>query len=320
MVEPRYRPIEVGAAEVAFSVDGQRRTFSRTRLPEGFVSWIVEGRNAMYDLLEGHGSAQFFGTHLPVVVTQAADGGFPFNTGNKGVGLAPKPERVDDFCDFYTETFKRYAGKPWEESLSCRLGAVRQFINGPDVSDEVLISLEIFEKKTFANLCRMPLATLHYTGEGPVYRSYQINAVVQIVPPEHPVYRFAFLSRQLFEYDSFHITQTQFPYAYVFFPVEVLDKTPYPRRDGLVKGPPPKEWSEMSLVWEEQVLEQLSLAPAFVQKFIIKVTEEFARTSGNGTVNLAMFSAVRAEYLNGKRARQAQPSPERAAQPGPGAE
>jgi hypothetical protein len=62
-----------------------------------------------------------------------------------------------------------------------------------------------------------------------VYRSFQIDAVVEILTPEHPVYRFAFWSRRLFEHDPFHITQTRFPYAYLFHPSEVRDKTPFAR-------------------------------------------------------------------------------------------
>ncbi len=298
MAEQSFRPIAVGTSELSFSLDGERHCYPRARLPESFVQWIVEGRNAMYDLLEGKGHAPFFGTHLPVVVTYSRGDAFPFNTGNKGVGLAPVLARMDHYCGRYQRTFEQCAEKSWEESLSGRLAAVREFVNGNDVSDEVLISLEIFEKTTFANLCDFPLATLHYTGDGPVYRSYQVNAVVQIVPPEHPVYRFAFLSRQLFEYDSFHITQTTFPYAYIFYPVEVRDKTPYPRRDGQIQGPAPKEWADMSLIWDEEVLEQLIRAPAMIQKFIIRVTDKYARSNGHASVDLPMFNTVRAEHLN----------------------
>ncbi len=72
-------------------------------------------------------------------------------------------------------------------------------------------------------------------GRGPAdffaaHRSFQIDAVVEVLPPEHPVYRFAFWSRRLFEQDPFHITQTRFPYAYLFHPSEVRDKTPFARR------------------------------------------------------------------------------------------
>ncbi len=295
-----YRSITTGEHTLAFALEEEELVFPRVTLPGPFVDWVVEGRKAMYDLLEGRAHAPFFGSHLPVVVTSSRNSAFPFNTGNKGVGLLPVPEKMDDYCDLYQETFRRAREEPWEERLKSRLDAVRRFITSEDISNEALVSLEIFEKTTFSNLADYPIATLHYTGDGPIYRSFQINAVVQIVPPEHPVYRFAFLSRQLFEYDSFHITQTMFPYAYIFYPTEVRDKTPFPRREDSPAPARPAVWSEMTLIWDDVVLEQLIRAPTAIQRFIIKVTEKFARERGETSVGTEMFEAVRANYLRGK--------------------
>ncbi len=229
-VRPSFKPIEVSPSEVAFRADGKRHAFSRVRLPESFMEWMLEGRRAMYDRLEGKGSASFFGTHLPVVVTWCRHEPFPFNSGNKGVGLVPVADKLAQYSDLYEHTFESCRDIPWQESLPQRLAAVRRLLSEGDVSDRMLASLEIFEKRTFGNICDFPIATLHYTGSGPVYRSFQINTVVEVVPMGEPAHRFAFWSRRLFEYDSFHITQTKFPYAYVFHPVEVRDKTPK-RRD-----------------------------------------------------------------------------------------
>lgn len=297
-IQQRFTGIDVRESDLGYTHGGNTHTYPRERLPPEFTQWMIEGRRAMYDLLEGNASAPFFGSHLPVVVTYNRDGGFPFNTGNKGVGLMPLPEKVDDYSDLYEETYMRCHDMPWEESLPHRLKAVRGFIESEDVSDEALVSLEIFEKTTFANLAANPIATLHFTGDGPMYRSYQINAVVQVVPPEHPVYRFTVLSRQLFEFDDFHITQTQFPYAYIFYPVQVVDKTPYAREAAEMTKAVPKAWADMTLVWEESVLRQLRRAPSVIQKFIIKATEEFARENGKSGINEEMFHAVRARYMN----------------------
>lgn len=302
-MESKWKMIDVREQELSYSLHDQHRVHPRERLPQTFSDWMIEGRRAMYDLLEGNASAPFFGSHLPVMVTQNREGDFPFNTGNKGVGLMPVPESVDDYCDLYEETYMRCHDMEWEESLPYRLGAVRSFIDGPNVSNEALVSLEIFERTTFANLSANPIATLHFTGDGPVYRSYQIDTVVQIVPPEHPVYRFVVLSRQLFEFDDFHITQTQFPYAYIFYPVAVRDKTPFAREAEGVSSALPREWEDMNLVWEDEVLQQLRRAPSFIQKFIIKVTEEYAREHGHHTVKVEMFNAVRTQYMNRKKAR-----------------
>ena len=224
-----FRNIEVRATELAFTADGRRHAFPRATLPAPFLEWMIAARRAMYDRLEGHGGAEFFAAHLPVVVTCSRNRPMPFNTGNKGVGLLPVDGRVAGYADLFRETFERSRDLPPEESLPRRLDAVRRLVTAGEVSDRGLVTLEIFEQQTFANLCDYPIATLHYTDVGPVYRSFQIDAVVEILTPEHPVYRFAFWSRRLFEHDPFHITQTRFPYAYLFHPSEVRDKTPFAR-------------------------------------------------------------------------------------------
>ncbi len=233
-MKPRapFKTIEVGAGELAFTADGRRHAFPRATLPAAFMEWMIEARRSMYGDLERRGTAGFFAAHLPVVVTWRRHRPIPFNTGNKGVGVVPVEDKLGYWADLYEDCFEQTRAAPREESLPLRLEVVRNFVSGKDVSDRGLITLEIFEQQTFANLSDFPLATLHYTDVGPVYRSFQIDTVVEILTPEHPAYRFAFLSRQLFEQDTFHITQTEFPYAYLFHPTRVRDKTPFPRRPG----------------------------------------------------------------------------------------
>ncbi len=227
-----FKTIAVGDGELSFTADGRRHTFPRVALPAAFMEWMIAARRSMYEDLKGHGTAEFFAAHLPVVVTWHRDQPTPFNTGNKGVGMLPLEDELGHYADLYQDCFEQTIDAPREESLPLRLEAVRRFVSGEDVSDRALITLEIFEQQTFANLSDFPVATLHYTDVGPVYRSYQIDTVVEILTPKHPAYRFAFLSRRLFEQDPFHITQTEFPYAYLFHPTRVRNKTPYRRRPG----------------------------------------------------------------------------------------
>ncbi len=227
-----FKKIEVGDGELSFSADGRRHTFPRVPLPTAFMEWMIAARRSMYEDLKGHGTAEFFAAHLPVVVTWRRDQPMPFNTGNKGVGILPVADKLGHYAGLYQDCFEQTRAVTGAESLPQRLEVVRQFVSGPNVSDRELITLEIFEKQTFANLSDFPVATLHYTDVGPVYRSFQIDTIVEILTPEHPAYRFAFLSRQLFEQDAFHITQTEFPYAYLFHPTHIRDKTPYRRRPG----------------------------------------------------------------------------------------
>ena len=226
MDQPQFTKIDLQDTELSFMKDGERLTYPRVPLPDAFMEWLIAGRRALYDLLDGKGTAPWHAAHLPVVVTQDLQAPIPFNTGNKGVGVLPDPKHIIEYGNHLEEVLKSTRTAPGKETLSERLAAVRKPLEAGHISNKFVITLEIFERGTYQNLCTFPVATLHYTGDGPVFMSFQIDAVVEILTPEHPSYRFAFLSRQLFEYDPFHITQTHFPYAYLFHPVAVKDKTP----------------------------------------------------------------------------------------------
>lgn len=87
-------------------------------------------------------------------------------------------------------------------------------------------SLEIFQGQTFQNILLDPRVSLHYTGEGPDYPGFQINAIAEMVHSGNPRFEFLHWARQLFERDSFHIQQPAYPLGYLFWVSEVYDKSP----------------------------------------------------------------------------------------------
>jgi len=104
---------------------------------------------------------------------------------------------------------------------------VREFYNHPEHIDwRRLGLLEIFEGTTLRNLMERPLASVLWTGNSPVFVSFQVDCVVELITPEHPRYRFSWAMRRLFEYEPFHVVQTMFPYAYTFWVCDWRDKTP----------------------------------------------------------------------------------------------
>ena len=86
-------------------------------------------------------------------------------------------------------------------------------------------TLEIFQGQTFKNIRQDARVSLHYTGVGPDYPSFQINAVAEIVEPGDARFEYLYWARQLFEHDSFHIQQPAYPSGYVFWLGEVFDKS-----------------------------------------------------------------------------------------------
>ena len=86
--------------------------------------------------------------------------------------------------------------------------------------------MEIFEGETYKNLTKRPMASVLWTGDSPVFVSFQVDCAVEIIPKEDARYRFSWAMRRLFEYEPFHVVQTIFPYAYTFWVVGAHEKTP----------------------------------------------------------------------------------------------
>ena len=111
--------------------------------------------------------------------------------------------------------------------------AAREFYSHPEHVDwRRLGLLEIFEGSTLRNLSENPVASVLWTGNAPVFPSFQVDCAVEIMTPEDPRYRFAWAMRRLFEYEPFHVVQTMYPYAYCFWVTGYKDKTPKRRYPG----------------------------------------------------------------------------------------
>lgn len=199
-------------------------------LPEEFIRWQLEYRREVYDKIARGEYVDFHAAHLPVVATSDGQSPFP-NIANKGIGFTPKDEYLPYYLDLLEETVSRLDSMTLEESRPLRVKVAREFYQNRDHIDfRRLGLLEIFEGQTFQNLKVNPFATLLFTGVSPIFWSFEIHALVEILTPDHPRYRFSWGIRRLFEYEDFHPVQTLFPYSYTFWIVEASNKTPKTRR------------------------------------------------------------------------------------------
>lgn len=204
----------------------------RMSLPEDFMHWQSESRMKMFNTVrkDGASAVKVQPSHLPVVATLGS-GEFPINLATRGMGVLPEPKFLKKFTNFFEEVKKESEGKSWSETLLSRVEVAEKFYNKTENFDNnVLGGLEIFEGQTASNLEQNPLVSLIYTGEAPKFLSYQFNGVIKFVDPDNEYYRFLKAARELFAYDSFHIPQINYPVGYLFYPAQILDKTPYPRR------------------------------------------------------------------------------------------
>jgi hypothetical protein len=226
-------PVHITGDQIEVASPGQDRlTFPRVRLPEVFLQWQSEARMRMFAVLQsrGAGEMKMQPAHLPVLAT-LGEVSFPVNLTTRGPGVLPKPDQLEPLTHRFEETRRRTEGRPWPETLSLRVEAVRDFYGDPANFDSWLLGgLEIFEGRTPHNLKRHPLASLLFTGEAPRFPSYQFNGVVAFIGPDDLSDRFLLAARVLFAFDVFHVPQTRYPYGYLFHVVEARDKTPHPRR------------------------------------------------------------------------------------------
>lgn len=215
--------------------DGLIQTFDVLALPPKFVRWQLDYKHGVYDAIERDEYIAFNAGHLPVVATWQDEDLVP-NLANKGVGFTPKDEYLDHYLALVEDAVEQIQALPphaVNETRDLRIHTARTFYQHPEHIDwRRLGLLEIFEGSTFKNLCANPAASVLWTGNAPVFVSFQVDCVVEIITPEDPRYRFSWAMRRLFEYEPFHVVQTMYPYAYCFWVVGYKDKTPKRRYPG----------------------------------------------------------------------------------------
>ncbi len=202
-------------------------------LPRAFIEWQISARRSAYARVAEGERPSRFNAHLPVVATINQKADFLAHVSTKGTGFTPCDEHLDYYIQLIDDCLASCQGRPWEETLADRIAAVREFYEHPEHIDfRRLGLLEIFQGQTYRNLLADPRICLHYTGDGPEYPSFQINALAEIVGPEDKRFQFIYLVRQLFEHDHFHIHQPNYPFGYLAWVREVYDKSPFHGRAG----------------------------------------------------------------------------------------
>jgi hypothetical protein len=203
----------------------------RVRLPDDFLNWQSEARLDMFQKLEMYGAKEvrMAPAHLPVLAS-ILEGLFPINLASRGIGLLPKEEYLQKFTDHFKTLREQVDDTNFASSLSKRIAGAKSFYSEKEYFNPYILGgLEIFEGQTSRNLMENPVASLLYTGVAPKFLSYQLNGVVKFVKKNNPYYEFLLAARELFAFDSFHVTQHKYPYGYLFHITEVKNKTPFPR-------------------------------------------------------------------------------------------
>ncbi len=209
---------------------------TRNAIPARFFKWLVTSRKLFLDDLKEGKPLRYFSAHLPVMATWKENTLFPVNMTVKGIGLIPKQNLLPNYTDIFERALTNLRNIPWSESLSTRIETiVRLYDRLEDFDRTVIGGLEIFEGKAYENLRENPYASLLYVGMSPTsqgirYISFQINGNIEILEKDNIYYRFLLASRKLFEFDKFHLHQSDYPLAYLLKVIEVRDKSPWIKR------------------------------------------------------------------------------------------
>lgn len=221
--------VEVTNDVARWSTNGEVKEFGIKPLPEQFQAWQVQYKRRIYDAIEKDEYIHFNAGHLPVVGTWDAGGLVP-NLANKGIGFTPTDEHLPRYLEMVESAVEQIQGLPphaVDETRALRVRTARAVYAKPEELEwRRLGLLEIFEGQTYRNLTQYPFASVLWTGDSPVFVSFQADCIVEVITNEDPRYRFAWAMRRLFEYEPFHVVQTMFPYAYLFWIHDWHDKTP----------------------------------------------------------------------------------------------
>lgn len=142
------------------------------------------------------------------------------------MGLLPKDEYLEYYCDYFREILNKTNRYNWKYTKTERVEAIRKFYTSDHIATNKLGMLETFRGKTFHNIEANPLISLQFTSSGPHYKSFQINGIAEIVDELNLNFQFIYLARMLFEYESFHIHHPEYKVGYVVWVSEVYDKAP----------------------------------------------------------------------------------------------
>lgn len=198
-----------------------------------FLDWFLEDRQLIFRDISRKDIIPSFSSHLPVVTTLNRNGdAFPFHTSTKGVGLLPKENYLEHYCQLFSGLLERKKGESRETIKKQRVKAIQEFYCSNHIAPNRLGLLEIFRGNSFQNIQANPQVSLHFTSPGPQYKSFQLNGIMEIIESSDLNFQFIYLARMLFEHESFHIRQPEYRTGYLFWVCEVYDKAPIRGRAG----------------------------------------------------------------------------------------
>jgi hypothetical protein len=207
-------------------VDGEWREYKIRKASKEFIDWNIEKRRALIQQIKKGGMPGWGGPHTGAVATYGLgrlDSEFTVNNAIKGIGLAPKDERI--------KTLTKQLKSTYESPLPEKMDVLQSFYEDQDLFDwRKQTSLELyttpeFETHTFLNAMENPVATIVFLD----FVSFELRTIVRVVHPED---KNALTSeKELLEFVNFIHSYMHGKFSRVFplllfYIVEEFDNTP----------------------------------------------------------------------------------------------
>jgi hypothetical protein len=230
-----------GKGLIKARIDNEWQEYKIRSASDNFKKWNTEKRIEFLETIKSGKMPELGGPHSGAVATYGLgrlDSRFTLNNAIKGIGLAPKDERIDEVIGRLRDTY--------ESSMSEKMEVLKSFYEDPDNIDwRKQTSLELyatpdFETHTFLNVMDNPVATLVFLD----IPSLELRTIARIV---HPDDKTALTSeKKLLEFVNLahSYMHGEFPRLYpllVFYIVEEFDNTPGRMRGIRVVPERPKE-------------------------------------------------------------------------------
>lgn len=219
-----------GSGKIKSKIDGKWQVYNLIEVNKEFIEWNLKSRLEFIDVIKSGKMPQLGGPHSGVVATyglKRLDSQFSLNNAVKGMGLAPKDEKIDEAIELLKSTF--------DKKLPEKMDVLRSLYENADFFDwRKQTSLELyttkeFETHTFLNIMENPIATIVFVD----IPSYELRTIARIVhpdddsplPSEKKLLQFVNLAHEYMH--------GKFPRIFpllLFYIVEVFDNTPGSKR------------------------------------------------------------------------------------------
>ena len=154
---------------------------------------------------------------------------FPINSATKIVRLTLTDDAILERIDELESDLLSLQGLPFQETIAQRIELYQSLFLDDSKMDRFRFgAVEMYGDVTYTNILRDPRASLGFfwiQEQQPSAIGFQINCIVEVVPPGDPFFRYMRVMRQLFSSQLIDLRKDEYVSAYKLWVSEYREKT-----------------------------------------------------------------------------------------------